>query len=60
MTSKSEKSREQDEITLELLDALEGMVEAYWRGSEDSDDANAPKCVRKAFAAIARATGEGQ
>ena len=35
-----------------LYAALEAMVETYWRGSEDSDDADAPECVKLALAAL--------
>lgn len=41
-----------------LLKALHGMVDAYWRGSEDSDDDDAPTAVKHALAAIAAAEGE--
>lgn len=40
-----------------LLKALHGMVDAYWRGSEDSDDDDAPAAVKDALAAIAMAEG---
>jgi hypothetical protein len=40
----------------ELLAALQGMVEAYWRGSEDSEDGDAPTAVMDALAAIKKAT----
>lgn len=41
--------------SFEMLAALRGMIEAYWRGSEDSDDADAPSAVKAALAAIAKA-----
>lgn len=40
----------------DLLGALKGMVDAYWRGSEDSDDDHAPAMVKAALAAIAKAS----
>ncbi len=39
----------------QLLSALKGMIEAYWRGSEDSSDEEAPQAVKAALAAIAQA-----
>ncbi len=39
-----------------LLEALQAMIDAYWRGSEDSSDANAPSMVKTALAAIDKAT----
>jgi len=39
----------------QLYDALAGMIDAYWIGSENSDDVHAPECVRAALAAIAAA-----
>lgn len=44
------------EAAPDLLAALHGMVAAYWRGSEDSDDDDAPEMVKAALAAIAKAT----
>lgn len=43
----------------ELLAALQGMINAYWRGSEDSDDKHAPTMVKAALAAISSATQKG-
>ena len=40
-----------------LVEALDGMIQAYWRGSEDSSDAQAPECVKKALAALKFAGG---
>lgn len=42
----------------ELLSALRGMIDAYWRGSEDSDDEHAPSMVKAALAAIAKASAQ--
>ena len=41
----------------DLLSACKGMIDAYWRGSEDSDDDDAPSMVKDALAAIAKAEG---
>ncbi len=41
----------------ELREALQAMVEAYWRGSEDSDDEHAPHAVKLALAALKRTGG---
>lgn len=41
----------------ELLAACKAMINAYWRGSEDSDDEDAPTMVKDALAAIAKAEG---
>lgn len=37
------------------LAALQGMVDAYWRGSVDSDDDHAPPAVKAALAVLAQA-----
>jgi hypothetical protein len=37
---------------VELEDALNGMIEAYWRGSEVRSDARAPTCVKAALKAL--------
>jgi hypothetical protein len=42
----------------DLLAACRGMVDAYWRGSEDSADEDAPDCVKAALAAMAKARGQ--
>ena len=42
-------------LETELLTALEGMLDAYWRGSEDSSDDEAPTMVKAALAAVAKA-----
>ena len=42
----------------DLAQALQGMVDAYWRGSEDSDDEHAPSMVKAAQAALSKARGE--
>lgn len=39
----------------DLLAACQGMIDAYWRGSEDSTDAKAPTMVKAALAAIKKA-----
>ena len=39
--------------------ALKGMVDAYWRGSEDSDDDDAPAAVKAALAILAEAEANG-
>jgi hypothetical protein len=44
---------------LDLRDALQEMIDTYWRGSEDSDDEHAPSMVRKALRALAKSRGEG-
>lgn len=41
----------------DLLAALAEMIDAYWTGSEDSEEEDAPKCILLAKAAIAKATG---
>ena len=35
-----------------LVEATDAMVDAYWRGSEDSEDEFAPGCVKKALSAL--------
>lgn len=42
----------------DLEKSLEGMIDAYWIGSEDSDDEHAPTMVKDAFAALKKARGE--
>jgi hypothetical protein len=37
----------------DIAESLNGMIEAYWRGSEDSSDAEAPECVKAALNALA-------
>lgn len=41
----------------DLLAACKAMIDAYWRGSEDSDDEHAPSMVKEALAAISKAEG---
>jgi hypothetical protein len=33
---------------------LQGMIDAYWRGFEDSEDEDAPQCVKAALASLTK------
>ena len=55
LARKVEELAGREAVALALLKALEGMVEAYWRGSEDSSDEEAPSCVTAALTAIEQA-----
>ena len=43
-----------DEKIALAVEALSAMINAYWRGSEDSSDRNAPKAVKLALKALTR------